>query len=140
MSRKSFLPLFLVPLDNSLPGVRLISALAADDDEEAAFADLRFEMAIEVVSGFTPNSLLIFSLISSAAVDASSSQKSNEQNGLGLAAAVADGEEDDIVGDEVVEEDARTRPFSGCGGRPALKVFDCQDFQSSIRFFVCYRR
>ena len=138
----SFLPLLLVPLDSSLPGVRLISALAADaDDEEAVFADLRFEMAIEVVSGFTPNSLLIFSLISSAAADASSSQKSREQKGLGLAAVVADGEVDIVVCevvDDEVEEDARTRPFSVLRRAPRFKSFRLSGFPISAFNFLCH--
>ena len=50
--------MLLATLDNSLPGVRLISALAVEDDE-AVFDPRRFEMAVEVVSGFTPNSLRI---------------------------------------------------------------------------------
>ena len=76
-------PLPLAPLEKSLPGVRLISARAVDADEEAVVADRRFEMAVEVVSGFTPSSVLIFSLTSSTAAAASSSQR-NEQSGLGF--------------------------------------------------------
>ena len=71
--------------------MRLIKALAVDDDE-AVFPDRRFEMAVEVVSGFTPNSFLIFSLTSSAAAEASSSQRSSEQRGLGFTVAVSDAE------------------------------------------------
>ena len=81
--------MLLATLDNSLPGVRLISALAVEDDE-AVFDPRRFEMAVEVVSGFTPNSLRIFSLTSSAAAEASSSQSDSEQRGLGFAAEASD--------------------------------------------------
>ena len=109
--------LLLAALDNSLPGVRLISALAADDDDEAVFADpRRFEMAVEVVSGFTPSSLLIFSLISSAAAEASSSQRSSEQRGLGFAAEGSDAES--AISRSV---SSRPRPFQSSFPGSALK-------------------
>ena len=85
-------PFPLAPLDKSLPGVRLINALAVDADDEAVFADRRFEMAVEVASGFTPNLLRIFSLTSSVAAEVSSSQRSIEQRGRGFVAEVADAE------------------------------------------------